>query len=160
MCELGGQAESCEQFWFLGEADDPVDAIVVDREDHDAVGAEVSVCVFLGVGGEGWLAVGAGGDELDPVEVAVHRGGREEHFDLFAALEACCLGWHRQQGVVCEQGGEGWDVDCCPGLLEALHYPCLAGAAAWRMDAGECAVEPFSLEPFPPALEGAVDGGY
>jgi hypothetical protein len=67
----GREAEAGEQRRPASESGDPVDPVAADREHHDAVRFEDAVALFVGVGGERRLAVGACGDELDPVETTV-----------------------------------------------------------------------------------------
>ena len=88
---------------WRGESRDPIDPVAANREHHDAVRVVDAVALFVGVGGERGLAVGACRDEPDPVELAVEWGGGEEAADLGAALEALRLGRHREQRVVGEQ---------------------------------------------------------
>ena len=90
---------------------DPIDSRAADREHHDAVCVEHILTVFVGVGGERGLAVGASRYEPDPVEPAVEWGGREEAADLSAALEPLLLGRHREERVVGEQRDDPVEVD-------------------------------------------------
>ena len=85
---LGQRAREAEVGEHAGvrEAGDGGDAVVAEGEDHQAVGVRERGVGVAQVAAEGRLAVGAGGDEPEPVELPAARDGGQEAGDRGRAL--------------------------------------------------------------------------